>query len=112
MWILEYGNLTFVSVLYEKALAVFVLLFCRFSVTKMGNNHRGGFHFLVDSEWVYWIHAKEISGVAYPQGVATINLYLRAGQVAQVENYASSIVYGIDNGAMHSWFTGFMLSAF
>ncbi len=47
-----------------------------------------------------------------PQGSATINLYLAAGQTVQVENSFSQAVYGTDSFyGYQSWFSGFLVFA-
>ncbi len=88
----------------------FCLLF-RFSAAKLGNNRNGRFYFLVDGERVAYVdkHLPNLDPSA--QGSATVNLYLTAGQVVQLENVGVSVIYGASRGYAMSWFTGFMLYA-
>ena len=80
----------------------------RFSASKIGNGHSGTFFFLVDDKPAFsYLHTAEVN----PSGSATINLRLSAGQVVQIQNIASTKIYGTapSFGFMYSWFTGYLL---
>ncbi len=78
---------------------------------KEGNNNRGSFYFLVNNLQVAY-GDEYVPDYKYQQASATINLYLTAGQIVQVENYISTTIYGTDsNWGYRSWFTGFLLYA-
>ena len=71
----------------------------------------GIFYFLLDEEQLAQYHL-QISGASYPNGAATINLELTAGQIVRIENWGSSTIYGTNsNGLINSWFTGHLLYA-
>ena len=83
----------------------------RFSANKYGTENQGSFYFLVDGvkvafEYIY----SPIT--CCPNGDATINLELSAGQTVSIENHLSTRLYGTGaDGLMFSWFTGHLLYA-
>ena len=44
-----------------------------------------------------------------PSGSITITLHLTAGQIVQVQNQQSTVVYGTYSDGIRSWFSGHML---
>ena len=76
-----------------------------------GNNNFGAFYFAVDGqkvayEYIYTGNAKSCC----PNGDATINLELRAGQKVQIINLDSNKIHGTSpRGTLLSWFTGHLL---
>ena len=85
---------------------------CRFSVTKSGNENSGTSFILVDEVRYAEIDLETIYSDGYPDGSATINIELTAGQIVRVENIISTVVYGTDpSGYLYSWFTGHLLYA-
>lgn len=113
-WIFSLSLRISVFIHFISVLQLFLVLFpfCRFSVTKYGNNYSGGFHFLVDNKKVAYIYEYDPDN-SYPTGVATINLYLTADQTVQVENIGSTTVYGgrryPSSLGYRSWSTVFLL---
>ncbi len=80
-------------------------------MAKRGQDFDGSFFLLVDG-------AARALGQEYagnsdgaPQGTATINLYLTAGQEVQVQNSGSTQVWGTYNGFYQTWITGFLIYA-
>ena len=67
----------------------------RFTAVKKGNNNYGDFLFQVDGVRKAIVEESDFSW-EIPQGLATVLLYLTAGQVVQVENIQSTTVYGTD----------------
>ncbi len=55
----------------------------RFTAVKQGNDNYGRFFFVVDGEEVAFVDGYS-TGYSQPQGSATINLQLTAGQVVQI----------------------------
>ena len=77
---------------------------------KTGNKTSSLFFLLVDEE--RFLHGGlKILNVDGPSSANTINMQLTAGQAVRVENQGSTQIYGIrsQDGAIESWFTGFML---
>ncbi len=85
--------------------------FFRLTTIKRGNNYEGDFCILVDGDCVVYREEDGSADNYSPQGSASINLYLAAGQVVQVENRGSTSVYGYGSYGIESWFTGFLLYA-
>ena len=88
----------------------------RFSVTKRSDASEADFWIVVDS--VRYAYSEintggmgEELGSERPTGSFTINIQLTAGQVVQVQNDNSELVYGTTSGYIQSWFTGHMLYA-
>ena len=94
-------------------LCIYDYLFCRFSVNKQGNDHFGNFYFLVDGAQYAYKALYTVDSDPFPSASATITIELLAGQVVQIENVISTLVYGTntDAGFIHSWFTGYLLYA-
>ena len=83
-------------------------LYFRLTAVKEGNYWYGTFYFLVDNVRVACVDVSYNNNV--PQGTGTINLFLSAGQIVQIENAESSVVYGTDAVyGYFSYFTGFLL---
>lgn len=90
----------------------------RFTVTKLGSDS-GRCFLLVDSTKVFYLSEHTSGG--HPQSSATINLFVTAGQVVQVQNDVNGssnyqnayiTVFGTYNLEMiYTWFTGFLLYA-
>ncbi len=78
-------------------------MYFRFSTAKSGNDDEGTFFFLVDSVRVARVKELVANSSHGPQGSATINLHLTAGQEVQVMNAVSRTVHGTDT-------TGFLYS--
>ena len=67
---------------------------------------------MVDEARYAEIDLETINSDGYPDGSATINIELTAGQIVRVENIISTVVYGTDaSGYLYSWFTGHLLYA-
>ncbi len=81
---------------------------CRFTAVKDRTNSEGSFCFLVDGDRVGYIEDFDLD-LSTQQGSGTINLYLTAGQAVQVENWASTTIYGTWSIGYHSWFIGLLL---
>ena len=85
----------------------------RITVVKNGDNYSGEFFLLVDGQRVFVVEEYSLNVDPSPQGSATINLYLTAGQLVQVENSASTLLWGTNaSGFLYSWITGFLFYAF
>ena len=83
----------------------------RLTAVKHADQHHGTFYFLVDGVRVARIVEFTFNSHGHPQSGGTINLYLAAGQKVQIENEASTVIYGRVTGYQRSWFTGFLLHA-
>ena len=82
----------------------------RFSVQKTGNENSSNLWLLVD-EARFMFCGFVIDNDPGPSNSITINIQLTAGQIVRVENSHSTQIYGTHSldGAIESWFTGFML---
>ena len=84
----------------------------RFSATKRGRGDSGSFTFMVDGHIRASKDANYGSDYQYPSGSATINLKVKAGQIAQIQNIGSDEIFGAYRlTSMDSWFTGHLLYA-
>ena len=83
----------------------------RFSVQKTGNDYSSLFWLVVDGKRFMYGGLFDLYTDNGPSTANTINIRLTAGQVVRVENQVSSEIYGtrVADGAIESWFTGFML---
>ena len=78
------------NIIYERRSSIAV---SRFSVHKFGDNNHGSFFFLVNGKQVAYKYLY-VPGGTRPNGDATINLELSAGQTVQIENFGSVDIYG------------------
>ncbi len=78
------------------SLELFVVHF-RLSATLEGDNYDGSFYFLVDNVKITFSDGTSPNSNREPEGSATINLHLTAGQLVQVQNYVTTTVFGTES---------------
>ena len=77
---------------------------------KRSNNNLSNFFLLIDGE--RYTDNELVTSGGNPTSTVTINVELTAGQIVQVENDESTLIFGTNPDAIiHSWFTGFLLYA-
>ena len=80
-------------------------------MVKRGSDTHGTCWLVVDGAKVAFMVEIETVDTTGPQASGTILLKLQAGQLVQVMNYVSSVVYGPDSaGGIQSWFSGAFVS--
>ena len=78
-------------------------------MTMYGYDYSGSFYFVVDDARFAFVKEYSPDNDFSPQGSATINMELTAGQIVWIENAVSTTIYGTNDGRLFSWFTGHLL---
>ena len=76
---------------------------------KRGDGYQGSFWLTVDYSPVAWTPVWQPYFYS-PQSAVTFNLNLNTGNLVQVQNYGSNYLYGTSQGAMQSFFSGYLIT--